>query len=392
MKTNGRSRRKSIRSILAGLLLIACLLIGSGVSSSAPLSHRIPPPTVFTQELQTRLYVKMQEMRVPGAVIFVQSTHTGQWTTSLGVSDVETKAPIRSDMHFRIGSITKTFTGTVILQLAQEGRLRLDDPVAKYQPGVPNGDNITLRELLAMRSGLYNYTADPLFNQQLDAFPNAIWTPPELLKISFRHPALFPPGTNFDYSNTNFILLGMIAEQITGHPIGQEFQNRIFKPLGMNNTQFPLYPTQDMPTPYTQGYMLQPLTSHRILKRASKLINATWWNPSWSWTAGSAISTIHDMQIWAKALATGQLLSPAMQKERLNWYPGPGGQGKYGLAIADFNGFIGHNGQIPGYQCIEGYMPGKNESIIVLTNLYAAPDDSLPADTLMEIIQRALAT
>jgi D-alanyl-D-alanine carboxypeptidase len=117
-------------------------------------------------------------------------------------------------------------------------------------------------------------------------------------------------------------------------------------------------------------------------------------NPSWAWTAGNMISTVHDLQIWAKALVTGKLLSTTTQKERLSWLPIPGVAAtysvKYGLAIADFNGFIGHNGGLPGFQSIMGYMPEKGEMIVVLTNLQPALNNTEPADELAKTIQKNL--
>ena len=127
--------------------------------------------------------------------------------------------PPRADTHFRIASNTKTMTAAVIVQLAQEGKLSLDDPVSKYVPGVPNGDNITIAELLEMRSGLYNYTDAPELSASLDRDPTKVWTPDELLAIAFAHPPNFPPGTAYEYNNTNYALLGLIAEKVDGKPL-----------------------------------------------------------------------------------------------------------------------------------------------------------------------------
>jgi len=226
------------------------------------------------------------------------------------------------------------------------------------------------------------------------AHPDRVWTPQELVAISFKHPAYFAPGKDFHYSNTNTILLGMIIEHITGHTVESEFQHRIFAPLGMKNSIMPPRTSSALPAPYSQGYMLNTPVEQGVANKGTvqDLLNVTRWNPSWGWTAGAAISTLHDLQIWAKALAMGKLLKPATQKERLTWYtqlPGPRG---YGLAIADFTGFVGHNGQLPGYQSFEGYMQAKDETIIVLTNLYAAPDGSEPADALANIIMKDLSS
>ena len=158
-------------------------------------------------------------------------------------------------MHFRIGSITKTFTGTVILQLVDEGKLRLDDPIAKYQPEVPNGANITIRQLLQMTSGLFNYTDDPAWNQALDANRQRVWSPQELVAIALAHPPYFAPGTDFHYSNTNTVLLGLIIEQITGNNVADEFARRIFTPLGMRETVMPPPTMAAIPDPHPRGYL-----------------------------------------------------------------------------------------------------------------------------------------
>jgi D-alanyl-D-alanine carboxypeptidase len=375
--------------MVVGFVLSACASTPAAATPATPAA-----PTAFDQQLQSMLVAKMKEMKVPGAVIFVQSARTGSWTITPGTSDIATNASMNPAMHFRIGSITKTLTGTVILQLADEGKLGLDDPVGRYLPEVPNGAHITIRELLNMRSGLYNYSEDPNFDQTLTAHPGRVWTPQELVAISFKHPPYFAPNKDIHYSNTNTILLGMIIERITGQSVESEIQHRIFNPLGMNNSLMPARTSSAIPVPYSQGYMLNTPVGQDVKNKRTpqELLNVTTWNPSWGWTAGAAISTLHDLQIWAKVLLMGKLLKPATHKEQVTWYsqiPGPRG---YGLAIADFTGFIGHNGQLPGYQSFMGYMPMKDETIIVLTNLYAAPDGSEPADALANIIMKQLSS
>ena len=147
--------------------------------------------------------------------------------------------PPRADTHFRIASNTKTMTAAVIVQLAQEGKLSLGDPVSKYVPGVPNGDNITIAELLEMRSGLYNYTDAPELSASIDRDPTKVWTPDELLAIAFARPANSPPGTAYEYNNTNYALLGLVAEKVDGRPLATAMQDRLFAPLGMTEHHAP---------------------------------------------------------------------------------------------------------------------------------------------------------
>ena len=220
-------------SLLVGvaLLIAACSRPGSTAGSSA-----LKP--IDQAALQTMVDTTAKELLIPGAVVLLR-TPQGEFTVAYGTTLLGTTNPPRADTHFRIASNTKTMTAAVIVQLAQEGKLSLDDPVSKYVPGVPNGDNITIAELLEMRSGLYNYTDDPEISASLDRDPTKVWTPAELLAIAFAHPPNFPPGTDYQYSNTNYALLGLIAEKVDGKPLAQSMQDRLFGPLGMKDTMLP---------------------------------------------------------------------------------------------------------------------------------------------------------
>jgi D-alanyl-D-alanine carboxypeptidase len=391
--------------VFVGLMLIFCLAISACGSSTGT---QATAPNALGQRLQPLVEAQMKAMQVPGAAIFVQGAGSQSWAANLGTSNLATHAPMSPDMHFRIGSITKTFVGTVILQLVDEGKIKLDDPISKYQPEVPNGNNITVREVLNMSSGLYSYSDDDGFGKIMDAElygnnMNRVWEPKELLAIAFKHPPYFAPGKGFHYSNTNYILLGLMIEQLTGHAVEDEIQHRILTPLGMNNTSMPQITSSAIPNPYPRGYtFVTPATqtgqsggkSKNNSPDATNPLDVTMVNPSWGWTAGNMISTAHDLQIWAKVLVTGKLLSAATQKERLSWLAIPGVSPtyplKYGLAIADFDGFIGHNGGLPGFQSFMGYMPEKSEMIVILTNLQPTANNAGPADELAKTIQKNL--
>jgi D-alanyl-D-alanine carboxypeptidase len=308
--------------------------------------------------------------------------------------------PITPNDHFRIGSNTKTFTGTVVLQLVDEGELGLDDPVSAYRPEVPNGENITIRQLLNMTSGLFSYTEDEDFNQTLDTEPQKVWEPRELVEIGFEHQPYFSPGDDFHYSNTNTVLLGMIVEQLTGRPLEQEFEERIFVPLGMGNSLLPERSSAAIPDPHPRGYMYQTNVeslnnselegeeAERADEEAGEPNDVFDDNLSWGWAAGAGISTVNDLIIWAKVDATGALLSPETQKERLSWVsPPPGPDAQYGLAIAEFpGGLIGHDGQLPGFNSFVGHNPETGATIVVVTNVYSAPDGSSPATVITKPI------
>ena len=160
--------------------------------------------------------------------------HPVETIIAYGKRGLDDPTPVTADDHIRIGSNTKTWTGTVILQMVEEGKLALDDPVSKYRANVPNGENITIEMLLNMRSGLFNYSTTYKMNHILDTEPLRGWNQDDLLAIAFELPPYFEPNQGYRYSNTNTVLLGMIAEQIDGKQLETIFQDRIFAPLGLD--------------------------------------------------------------------------------------------------------------------------------------------------------------
>ncbi|WP_441249513.1 serine hydrolase domain-containing protein [Kitasatospora sp. McL0602] len=400
------ARRRATRARPWAALLLAAVLpltaatpaLGAPVGVQGVPGVRAAATPPFAEQLTPDLIAMMQRLRIPGAIVSVSTPEWGTWTTTLGTGDLATGAPIRTDQHLRVGSITKTFTATVVLQLVQEGRLTLDDPVSAFRPEVPDGEHITVRQLLQMTSGLYNYSEDPAFNERLDQRPESEWTPQELLDIAFGHPAYFPPGGGWHYSNTNYVLLGLIAEQLTGRPLARLFQERIFNPVGMHETTLDSDAT--IPEPHAEGYQfisnVASLTAPTLTGKdaawadwsAGNPYNVTHVNASWAWAAGAASSTVDDLRRWAPALATGTLLSPELQRERLNFIPTSDQPGRptYGLGIADVFGFLGHDGQIPGYNAFVGYDPERCATVVVLVNLNQSPDGTAPSDELTKLI------
>jgi D-alanyl-D-alanine carboxypeptidase len=373
-------------ALVVWLVVSACALSSPALAATTRSPAKSPP---FVAKLQPLLQAQMQQLRIPGAMVYVDDPGQGSWTTALGMGNLATREPMQVNNYMRIGSLTKTFTTTVILQLVDQHKLRLDDPVGTYQPEVPNGAHITIRELLNMTSGLFSYDGDEGLTQTLLANPYRAWSPNELLAVAFKHPPYFAPGKGWYYSNTNTVLLGLIVEQLTHHSLGDVFQRYLFGPLGMHQTSLPSATSSAIPDPHAQGYMYGTDFTGQ-----GPTLNVTDWNPSWAWAAGGAISTLHDLKIWAKALATGQLLSAATQKERLSfvntglfWLGKPWG---YGLGMADYSGFLGHSGVIFGYTSWMAYQPQTGATIIVLTNLYLTANHTGPAEELARVIQQEL--
>ncbi len=321
-----------------------------------------------------------QDAAAPGAIVGVRSPQ-GTWTKAYGIAEPSgvskpvTGKPMTVDMHTRIGSVTKTFTGTVILQLVQQGQVSLDDPIDKYVPGVPNGDRVTLRQLANMTSGVASYTRSTKFTDVLFARPDTIWTPDQLIALGLAESPIFAPGERFDYSNTNTVLLGLVIEKVTGHPVGEVFKRMIFEPLGMTHTVWPGESTA-MPEPYAQGFTLQGDAA-----TPENPSNATHWNPSWGWTAGALISNMSDLLTYGRALGTGQgLLDPATQAERLRSIPGTAG---YGDAIGCDAGWVGHTGELPGYNTSVFYQTATDTTVVVQTNSDIPSGDCPPSATTL---------
>ena len=201
-------------------------------------------------ELESVINQKMKDGVIPGAVVLVEKGGEGRWLRAFGTSTGD--VPVKTDDYCRVGSNTKTMTATVILQLMQEGKLKLDDPVSKYYSGVPNGETLTIEQLLEMRSGLQLHTYDPSFVKQ----PQKVWKPEELLALSFAKPVNFGPGArNSSTRSANYIVLGLILEKLTGMSAPDAFQKRIFEPLGLKHTSLPALTDNKIPDPHAHGYM-----------------------------------------------------------------------------------------------------------------------------------------
>ncbi len=299
----------------------------------------------------------LQRTSIPGAIVGIWQEGRAPYVRAFGVRDLATGAAMTTDLAIRIGSNTKAFTVTTLLMLADQGRLGLDDPIGRHVEGVPNGQNITLRQLAQMRSGLYNYADDT--SKDMAKQPLRQWTPRELVDIAFRHPPEFAPGSRFDYSNTNTVLLGLTVEKVSGRSLATLIDESILKPLRLMRTVFSA--GAEMPKPHASGYFRLP---------DGTFVDATDWNPSWGWAAGNMISTLEDMRIWTRALALGELLSPAMLRERDAFLPAPAeGEGAlYGLALENQNGWIGHNGNILSYMVYPYHLPSEDLTMVVMLN------------------------
>ncbi|MGE0257686.1 MAG: serine hydrolase domain-containing protein [Alphaproteobacteria bacterium] len=346
MNSTPKSRR--LRAAAMGIAFVAGLLMEPNVSRSEQNRD---------EALDKAIPAAMQRASIPGVIVGIWQDGREPYVRAFGVRDTASGEPMATDLYMRIGSNSKTFAVTAILMLADRGKLDLDDPIDRYVEGVPNGHQITLRQLAAMRSGLHSYTHDTA--PELPQQPFRQWTPRELLAVAFRHPPLFPPGSAFDYSNTNTVLLGMVVEKVSGQSLASFIEQNILKPEGMTRTLFP--DGAELPTPHAHGYFKMP---------DGKIVDATGWNPSWGWASGNMISTLDDMRVWIRDLALGKLVSPAMKHAQQQFLPAPQeGEGAlYGLALENQNGWIGHNGNIMSYMVYPYYLPAERITMVVMMN------------------------
>src|SRR6266536_1922804 len=385
-------------SLLVGvaLLIAACSPPGSTADSSA-----LKP--IDQAALQNMVDTTAKELLVPGAVLLLRAPQ-GEFKVTYGTTQLGTTSPPHADTHFRIASNTKSMMAAVIVQLAQEGKLSLDDPVSKYVPGVPNGDNITIDELLKMRSGLYNYTNAPELAATVDRDPTKVWNTEELLAIAFARPPNFPPGTAYEYNNTNYALLGLIAEKVDGRPLAQAMQDRLFGALGMQHTVLPASAVNTIPDPYSHGYLYgsssvalvgSPPYSPEVqaAARAGTLLpnDYTGLNHSFATAAGGVISIANDLATWIQALVAGRVLNAAYQRRWLDSLQPedprkPDGQ-QYGYGISQLrwgaNTMYFHGGETPGYNSFIGYDLSNQVTLVVWTNLTVSLDEQPTANAIM---------
>ena len=386
-----------LRAICAASLASAALSACGGGNDDAALQ------SVDPAVLQRTVEALAVDMQLPGAVVILK-TPKGNFSTAYGVTTYKGSTPTTFDTRIRVGSVTKSWIGTVILQQVQEGKLALTDPVSKHWSGVPNGDRITIEQLLNMRSHLYNYTESLALNQALDDQPQKAWTPEELLAIGFAQP---PYPEDFHYSNTNTVLLGLIAQKLDGNkPLPDIVRDRLFVPLGLQGSSFPATTSNAIPTPFARGYMvgtnvetIGPLPPDVVAAwRAGKVtpIDYTDANPSWAWAAGAGISTANDLVTYVNAMVRGSLLGADMQARRIasvqTINPGNPRSAGYGWALAKFGNVYGHTGELPGYNTFMAVDPVHDVTLVVWANSAPAADGRAPATTIADALIRAIYT
>lgn len=345
-------------------------LAASPVPALARPSHQNAHPQYGLAQLRR----DVTAIRDTGVVGVLAETDDGKLIARSGRARLSSAEPVPYGSDFRIGSLTKTFVATVILQLAAKGRLSLGDTVASWLPRLVHGNGndgrkITIRELLQNTSGIYDYTDDlPLLASARGYLENRFRsvTPRQLVAIAMRHEPLFKPGTSWAYSNTNYVLLGMIIQKVTGRGWAQEVRDRIIVPLGLRHTIVPL--SWFLPLPHPDGY--QQFTP------GAPLTDTTAVNAAWAGPAGGMVSTLGDLDRFLRALVTGRLLPAAELAQMEQTVPAPGfapgvARARYGLGLAWIplscgGGYWAHPGDILGYSVWDGVtLDGRRAAVVM---------------------------
>lgn len=319
--------------------LVAATAVALSAALAGPALAAAPARGTGGHDATRQAVEALVKEGVPGVTLTARDGH-GAWSTTAGVGNIRTKAPRSADDRYRVGSITKTFVSTVLLQLEAEGRLSLDDTVDKWLPGMVSGHGhdgraITLRMLLNHTSGVFNYTADEDFGRTYflkDGFFKHRYdrtSPADLLAIAMSHEPDFAPGTSWNYSNTNYLLAAMVIEKATGHPYGAEIRDRIIEPLHLSATSVP-GTRVTVPQPSSRAYSKLAETA------TGPTYDVTTLNPAIAYGSGEMISDSADLDRFYSALLRGRLLPPHQLKEMKSTVQIEGAPNvRYGLGLID---------------------------------------------------------
>jgi D-alanyl-D-alanine carboxypeptidase len=349
--------------------IVVCLLAATVVSGQS----------TNTTALKTALQLKLDEWHkagnFPGATLGVVLPNGESFDLAVGFSDRENKTPMKATDRMPAGSVGKTFAAATAFQLIKEGKINLDDKVEKYLggeqwfPRLPNAKDITVRQLMNHTSGLVRYEFKEQFTKDLTTNPDKVWKPAELVSYLLDEKAPFEAGKGWDYSDTNYIVLGMIIEKVTGRKFYDEANRRLLKPLKLTDTI-----PQDGPRlkGVVQGYAGP---NNPFGGTDAMLVNGKFTvNPQFEWTGGGYVSTAHDLARWAKMFYEGKAFSPDLLPQVVDGVAAPmlGRESKYGLgAIIRKTSIVtsyGHSGFFPGYMTDMMYFPEQKIAVAVQVN------------------------
>ncbi len=337
-------------------------VIGGSGGGDTAMTGESSTCAALSVRLQQALDQATAAQKIPGATAGVD--HAGcSWRGASGVSDVVAKTDTKPGDLFRVGSITKTFVATVLLKLRAEGKVSLDVPVSTYVKEVPGGDVITVRQILNHTSGLFDYTESDEFWSVVEANPAHVWKPADLIALAGKKQPYFEPGKGWQYSNTDYIVAGLIIEAVSGGTAAAALRARILDPEQLTHTYFDGY--EEALPGLIRGYQMNGMD----------FLDVTWTeDASWAWTSGGLVSTTEDITKFYADLLGGKVLAPADLQEMTSWvsttWPAIPG---YGLALAHrkFGSrlAVGHEGGMWGFISASYHFKDPESTVTVLINL-----------------------
>ncbi len=371
----------SVARIRAAAFVLASIL-GLGAVGGARADVSVTSPSVrsaIDAAVAKERDVYGGSTPVPGVLVGVWDSAGDSYVRAYGTADFATHRALTPADHFRIGSNTKTFVVSVLLQLVDEGKLNLDDPLSKFALGVtiPNAEHITIRELCEMRSGLFEAYDTPEIDP-LKLTGEMTFDARTLIGWAVRQKPYFAPGTAYKYSNTNYLILGLVIERVTNDSVANQIRTRLLIPFELTETSYPA--TQAMPAPWAHGYGLGQQGDWEDVSNTIPV--------SLMGAAGEMISDVADMKRWVALYVTGKTNAAATQRERLNCIPIGEGNLAFGLGIGCSAGWYGYTGGLPGYNTAGYYFPSSGVTIIAWVTLQA----DKPAPGVANALFRDIAT
>ena len=363
-----------MRSTVAALALAPLLLL----TPHAAAEPRFPADIVRALNQAVDGQVRVQNL--PGVAVAIRVPGRGAYVVARGKANLATGRPRAISDPFRMASITKSFVATAVLQLVDQGRIRKSDKLARWYPGFPNAERITVEDLLRMRSGIADSFDEAFFRFYFD-HPFVDLTNESMVRRSARRGDRFvPPDQRTVYTNVNYSILARIVEKVAGRSIGEQIRRTILLPLGMEHTSYP-----------TGNYLPPPLHGYSLLPELGAFRDITRLNPGPAGGAGAMISTVGDLSVYVRALCKGGLLKPATQAARLSSarLQGLSGFIGYGEGIIRFGRFCGHNGTIFGFSSEAFYLPELDATIVINVNRLDE-DDASKSSELFLILTKIL--
>lgn len=363
-----------------------------------PLMSTLPSPAVSSGDTRALAILDIAstfatEHHLRSATVRV--TVDGQEVVTFALGESMTGVPATPEMHFRNGAVAMSYIATLLLTLVDDGIVGLDDPIDRWLPDLPRADTVTLRMLASMTSGYVDYVGDDAFVDAVHADPFRRWTNEELVAISTAHPQQFPPGTNWDYSHSGYVILGQALEAATARSLEELLEERVIEPLGLTSTR--AHASAAIPEPVLHAY-----TCERGVWEDS-----TFWDPSWTLPAGAVQTTdIVDMARTAEGIGSGELLSDGSYAAQVAGMAGFGAPMEgcracttltpardYGLGVFLRDGWVLQTPAFAGYAAAEAFLPSARIAIAVATTDQpdARLDWQVPANHADGLLQRIAA-